>query len=301
MMLTVTRPLEQAIMEVPGVRRVRSRTFRGATEISAQFDPRTDMSSRCSMVQNRIAEIRGRLPPDLDLVVDRQTPAVFPYLIVNLTGGGSRPPTSTTTRFYVMRPALSRVPGVGHVEVLASDTREIEVIVDPAQLIAADLTVDDVADGAEGEQHAAAGGPLPGERPAASGARLGPVDDPRRHRGDAGRGQGQARRSACRDLGHRCSRARRIARSLITGDGGNARRHQRLAAGRRQHPRPCGRRRGRARRDLQASLPAGLQLIQDLRPRGVRRERDRQRPRRDPDRRRASPSSSCCSSCATGG
>ena len=37
MMLTVTRPLEQAVMEVPGIRRVRSTTFRGATEISAQF------------------------------------------------------------------------------------------------------------------------------------------------------------------------------------------------------------------------------------------------------------------------
>ena len=30
MVLTVTRPIEQAIMEVPGIRRVRSRTFRGA-------------------------------------------------------------------------------------------------------------------------------------------------------------------------------------------------------------------------------------------------------------------------------
>ena len=39
MMLSVTRPLEQAVMEVPGIRRVRSTTFRGATEISAQFEP----------------------------------------------------------------------------------------------------------------------------------------------------------------------------------------------------------------------------------------------------------------------
>ena len=45
-----------------------------------------------------------------------------------------------------MRPSLSRVPGVGTVEVLASDTREIEVIVDPAKLAAASLTVGDVAD-----------------------------------------------------------------------------------------------------------------------------------------------------------
>src|SRR5258708_24362423 len=45
-----------------------------------------------------------------------------------------------------MRPALSRAPGVGNVEVLASDTREIEVIADPAKLTAAGLTIGDVAD-----------------------------------------------------------------------------------------------------------------------------------------------------------
>ena len=66
MMLTVARPLEQAIMEVPGVRRVRSRTFRGATEISAQFDPRTDTVVALQTVQNRIAEIRVGLLNDID-------------------------------------------------------------------------------------------------------------------------------------------------------------------------------------------------------------------------------------------
>ena len=30
-------------MEVPGIRRVRSTTFRGSTEISALFEPTTDM------------------------------------------------------------------------------------------------------------------------------------------------------------------------------------------------------------------------------------------------------------------
>ena len=78
MTLTVARPLEQAIMEVPGIRRVRSKTFRGATEVSAQFEPGTEMIVALQQVQARIAEIRGQLPEDLDLVVDRQTPTVFP-------------------------------------------------------------------------------------------------------------------------------------------------------------------------------------------------------------------------------
>jgi CzcA family heavy metal efflux pump len=144
MTFTVARPMEQAIMEVPGIRRVRSRTFRGATEISAQFEPGTDTVVALQMVQSRIADIRDELPTDIELVVDRQTPAVFPIYSLNLTGALSSAELYDYA-FYVIRPALSRVGGVGHVGVLASDTREIEVVVDPARLLAAQLTVDDVA------------------------------------------------------------------------------------------------------------------------------------------------------------
>jgi CzcA family heavy metal efflux pump len=144
MMLTVTRPIEQAVMEVPGIRRVRSRSIRGATEISAQFDPSTDMVLALQQVQNRVAEIRGDLPPDAELTVERLTPAIFPVFILSLTGNLSTAELNDYA-LYVMRPALARVPGAGHIEALASDTREIEVVLDPLKLTAAGLTVSDVA------------------------------------------------------------------------------------------------------------------------------------------------------------
>ena len=145
MTLTVTRPIEQALLEVPGVRRVRSTTFRGATEISAQFDPKTDMVVALQQAQGKIAELRSELPQDLELVVERLTPAAFPFLSLNLTGGLPSADLYDYA-FFVMRPAISRVAGVGNVEVLASDTREIEVIADPAKLTATGLTIGDVAD-----------------------------------------------------------------------------------------------------------------------------------------------------------
>lgn len=145
MMLTVTRPIEQAVMEVPGIRRVRSRTFRGAAEISAQFDSKTDMVVALQQVQSQVAEIRGSLPADTDILAERLTPSTFPIYAFNLSGGLSSADLYDNA-FYVVRPALSRVPGVGRVEVSASDTREIEVIVDPARMLAARLTVDDVAE-----------------------------------------------------------------------------------------------------------------------------------------------------------
>ena len=109
-MLTVTRPIEQTLMEVPGVRRVRSTTFRGATEISAQFDPATDMVVALQQAQGKVAEIRGALPADLDLVLERLTPSAFPFLSVNLTG---RPDRGRALRLRLLRDAsgaLARAP-----------------------------------------------------------------------------------------------------------------------------------------------------------------------------------------------
>jgi CzcA family heavy metal efflux pump len=145
MMLSVSRPIEQAAMEVPGIRRVRSKTFRGSTEISAQFDARTDILQALQQVQNLVAEVRGELPADTELQVERLTPAAFPILSYNLTGGLPEADLRDYA-FYVVRPTLARVPGVGRVEVLASDTREIEVVTDPARLLASGLTVPQVAE-----------------------------------------------------------------------------------------------------------------------------------------------------------
>jgi CzcA family heavy metal efflux pump len=145
MTLTVTRPLEQAVMEVPGIRRVRSKSFRGAAEISAQFDPSTDMVVALQQVQNRVSETQGELPMGTALTVERLTPAVFPVFILSMTG---TLPTADLNDYatYVIKPEVARVPGAGQIEVLASDSREVEVVLDPSKLTSAGLTVSDVAD-----------------------------------------------------------------------------------------------------------------------------------------------------------
>ena len=145
MSLIVTRSIEQVIMAVPGVRRVRSKSIRGGAEISAQFDPSTDMVTALQMVQNRVAEITGSLPAGTDLQIERMTPAIFPVFIMSLTGSLPTPDLYDYANF-VVKPEIARVPGAGIIEVQASDTREIEVILDPARLAAAQLTVVDVSD-----------------------------------------------------------------------------------------------------------------------------------------------------------
>jgi CzcA family heavy metal efflux pump len=128
---------------VPGVLRVRSRSIRGGSEINVTFAPNTDMIYALQQVQARVNQVRPQLPLQLDIQVERLTPSIFPILSYNLEGG--EPATLYDIARYQIRPLLSRVPGVGRVDVMGSDVREIEVIADPARLTTQGMTFDDLA------------------------------------------------------------------------------------------------------------------------------------------------------------
>ena len=141
---SVARPLEQALVTVLGVRRVRVRTIRGASEISLQFVPGTDMWRALQLVQARVNDVRGALPSETEIEVERLTPTAFPIVTFNLSGPLDSRALNELAE-YVVRPALARVPGVGQVRVLGGDVREFEVILDPSRAAAARLRAQDVA------------------------------------------------------------------------------------------------------------------------------------------------------------
>ncbi|HET9637501.1 MAG TPA: efflux RND transporter permease subunit, partial [Gemmatimonadaceae bacterium] len=143
MLFSVTRPIEEAVSIVPGVTRVRSRTIRGSDEISITFTDNTDMIYALQQVQARVNQIRNDLPAGLGIEVERMTPSLFPILSYNLEGGD--PATLYDIARYQLAPVISRVPGVGRVDVQGSDVREVEVIADPTRLAAQRLTYDDMA------------------------------------------------------------------------------------------------------------------------------------------------------------
>jgi CzcA family heavy metal efflux pump len=142
---SVTRPLEQALTAVLGIQRIRSKTIRGATEISLQFAPDTDMQRALQMVQAQVAEERSSLPPDAEIVVERVTTGSFPVLTLNVEGAAD-PRDLRELAEYVVRPALANVPGVGRIEVLGGDVREFEIILRPEVVAALHLTPRDIAD-----------------------------------------------------------------------------------------------------------------------------------------------------------
>ncbi|HEY7193366.1 MAG TPA: efflux RND transporter permease subunit [Gemmatimonadales bacterium] len=140
---SVTRPLEEAVSIVPGVSRVRSHTIRGATEISITFAAGTNMDRALQLVRARVNQIQATLPADLEIEVEQLTPSLFPILSYNVEGGEAA--TLYDLARYDIKPLISRVPGVGRVDVQGSDVREIEVIADPARLGAHGLTYTDLA------------------------------------------------------------------------------------------------------------------------------------------------------------
>ena len=142
-LFTITRPLEEAVSIVPGVTRVQSRSIRGGSEINVTFAPSTDMIYALQQAQARVNQVRGDLPPELDIEVERLTPSLFPILSYNLEGGDAA--TLYDIARYQIKPLISRVPGVGRVDVQGSDVREIEVVADPARLTAQGMSYDDLA------------------------------------------------------------------------------------------------------------------------------------------------------------
>lgn len=145
MLLTVTRPIEQQLSTVLGARRVRSRTIRGGAEISVFFKDGSDMQQALQLVQARVNEARASLPADTEIEVDRLTPSVWPILSLVLNGNVPDADLSDLAT-YNLRPAISRVPGVGRVEIDATDTREISVIVDPQKAVAQRISLPEIAD-----------------------------------------------------------------------------------------------------------------------------------------------------------
>jgi multidrug efflux pump subunit AcrB len=84
-MLTVTRPLEEAIRIVPGITNVRSVTARGSTEISVFFRWDVDIMNALHLVQGRISQITPNLPPAARFYINRLTFSVFPMVGCSVT------------------------------------------------------------------------------------------------------------------------------------------------------------------------------------------------------------------------
>lgn len=146
-LVSVTRPIEEAMNGIPGIVRVRSKTARGSVEISLFFNWGGNINQELSLVQARMSQLLTSLPPTAEIRnVERLTFAVFPVVGYSVTSDKRDQATLTDLANYVIRPQLARLPGVAIVGVAGGKTREFHVTIDPEKLTAHNVSATQVAE-----------------------------------------------------------------------------------------------------------------------------------------------------------
>src|SRR5437879_1496061 len=85
MLVTITRPIEEAVNSVPGLTGVRSITSRGSAEVDLFLDWNSDMILTLQRVDAVVARLQSEMPPTAKLETHRLTFAVFPIIGYSLT------------------------------------------------------------------------------------------------------------------------------------------------------------------------------------------------------------------------
>ncbi len=141
MMVTITRPIEESVNSVPGLREVRSITSRGSAEIDLFFDWNVDMVTTLQLVDAALANVRTTLPPTATIQTHRLTFASFPIIGYSLTSDTVPQTQLWTMATYDLKPRLNRLDGVATVMVQGGQEPEFHITPDPAKLLAAGVTV----------------------------------------------------------------------------------------------------------------------------------------------------------------
>src|SRR5438552_11410823 len=77
MMITVTKPLENAIKRVPDLKLVRSITSRGSCEISAFMNWSSDIDLSKQQIESAINRIKNELPQGISISVEKMNPSIL--------------------------------------------------------------------------------------------------------------------------------------------------------------------------------------------------------------------------------
>ncbi len=144
MMVTVTRPVEQAVNSVPGLEVVRSITSRGTAEVDLFFNWQVDMFQTLQLVDAALSKIQTELPVGTKIESHRLTFASFPILGYSLTSDTVPQTQLWEMATYQIAPRLNRMVGVATVVVQGGQEPEFHIIPDPAKLLETSVTVTDI-------------------------------------------------------------------------------------------------------------------------------------------------------------
>jgi len=142
MMITVTKPLENAIKQVPDLQVVRSTTSRGSCEISAYMSWNADIDLSLQKVQANIDQIKNDLPADVSITAQKMNPSILPVSGYTLESHTLSPIELQLLATYTVKPFLSQVDGVSEIRVIGGKAKEYWLTLNKQKMSSLGLTPD---------------------------------------------------------------------------------------------------------------------------------------------------------------
>ena len=143
----ITKPIEDAVSSVEGIKNVTSVSQQGVSVVSIEFYLGTNLDVAASDVREKVDGVRRALPTDADApTISKRNTSSDPILYIAMNSSAGR--SSKDLRDIANRTVkdrLGQVPGVAAVIITGGDTREINVSLDKNRLDAYGLTISDVA------------------------------------------------------------------------------------------------------------------------------------------------------------
>ena len=130
----VSKPVEDAVISLNGIDRVRSFSREGLSQTWVMFKLGVDIADAATQVRERVSQIRYKLPNDVkEPVIGRFDFSAAPVLTYTLQARGS---LSLARKFAddVIKPELEQVDGVAAVNVTGGGVREIEIALDRTRI-----------------------------------------------------------------------------------------------------------------------------------------------------------------------
>jgi hydrophobe/amphiphile efflux-1 (HAE1) family protein len=139
----VVEPLEEALMQVEGVRNITSSSRQGSANVTVELDLARNVDLALQDVQTRVAQVQRRLPRDIEPpVVSKTNPEDQPILWIGLSGPYAPQVLADYARYRV-KEKLQTVPGVGEIQSGAVD-RNIRIWIDSDKLDERRVTASEV-------------------------------------------------------------------------------------------------------------------------------------------------------------
>jgi HAE1 family hydrophobic/amphiphilic exporter-1 len=141
----VSKPLEDEISTLSGIKRLSSINQEGVSVVIAEFSLETDVKFAEQQIRDRVSSTKRKLPTDIkEPVIRRMDPADLPIMTFSVKAD------LPASELYdlaneMIRPRLEQVNQVGLVEVTGGRKREIRVILDRNKLKAREISATQVA------------------------------------------------------------------------------------------------------------------------------------------------------------